>query len=100
MPKVSEDKRYQGCQRTKGANGVRGQKVPRVPGSKAQKLKSSKALLGDRVFSRTHLRLSLSPEEGPSCLPFDLLVVYSPLVFYEYRIQQYIGWVFVFLYFV
>ena len=62
--------------------GVRRQKVPRVPefkrckgcqgikGVKGAWVKSSEGLLRGRVFSRTHLRSSLTPEEGPSCLPF------------------------------
>ena len=60
--------------------GVRGQKVPRllefkrckgcqgIKGAKGAWVKSSEGLLGGRVFSRTHLRSSLTPEEGPSCL--------------------------------
>ena len=76
---VSGDKRYQGCQSLKGAKGVRGQRVPIVPefkrrkgcqgikGAKGAWVKSSEGLLGGRVFSRTHLRSSLTPEEGPSC---------------------------------
>ena len=71
---------YQRCQETKGAMGVLGQKVPRVPefkrckgcqgkkGVKGAWVKSSEVLLGGRVFSRTHLRSSLTLEEGPSCL--------------------------------
>ena len=59
--------------------GVRGQKVLMVPefkrckgcqgikGAKGAWVKSSEGLLGGRVFSRTHLRSSLTPEEGPSC---------------------------------
>ena len=39
--------------------------------------KSSEGLLGGRVFSRTHLRSSLTPEEGPSCLDPCLDAVYS-----------------------
>ena len=54
LPRVSWDEWFQGCQGTKGAKG--GQ------------VKSSKGLLGGRVFSRTHFRSSLTPEEGPSCL--------------------------------
>ena len=33
-----------------------------------------KGLLRDRVFSRTHLRSSLTPEEGPSCSFYFLLI--------------------------
>ena len=47
-------KRCQGCQDLKVL------RVTRNPGSKG--------LLRDRVFSRTHLWSSLTPEEGPSCL--------------------------------
>ena len=77
--RVSVDKRCPGCQWTKGAKGVRGQKVPRVPefkrcqecqgtkGAKVAWVKSSEGLLGDRVFSRTLSKTSLTPEEGPSC---------------------------------
>ena len=64
--RVSDDKRCQGCQSLKGAKGVRGKKVLRV--------KSSEGLLGGRVYSRTHLRSSLTPEEGPSCFLNDLKV--------------------------
>ena len=53
VPKVSEDKRCQGCQGTKGTKGAC--------------VKSSEGLLRGRVFSRTHFRPSLTPEEGPSC---------------------------------
>ena len=63
---------------TKGV--IREQKVPRVPGDKRCQgingaklkgakgawVKSSEGLLGGRVFSGTHFRSSLSPEEGPS----------------------------------
>ena len=50
-----------GCQDLKvlGFKGDKGNKVTRVP--------RLKGLLRDRVFSRTHLRSSLTPEEGPSC---------------------------------
>ena len=80
VPKVSGDKRCQGCQSLKCAKGVRGQKVSMVPefkrckgcqgikGAKGAGVKSSQGLLGGRVFSRTHFRSSLTPEEGPSCL--------------------------------
>ena len=77
----------QRCQETKGAKGVSRQKVPKVPGfircqgckgtkvfkgarvkgAKGAWVKSSEGLLRGRVFSRTHLRSSLTPEEGPSC---------------------------------
>ena len=63
--RVSDDKRCQGCQSLKGAKGVREKKVLRV--------KSSEGLLRGRVFSRTHLRSSLTPEEGPSCLKIFLI---------------------------
>ena len=42
------------------------QRVTRVPRLKGQ--------LRDRVFLRSHLRSSLTPEEGPSCLK----VLYPP----------------------
>ena len=70
---------YQRCQGTKGAQGVSGQKLPRllefkrckgcqgIKGAKGAWVKSSQGLLGGRVFSRTHFRSSLTPEEGPSC---------------------------------
>ena len=41
--------------------------MPRVPRLKGQ-LRDR-----DRVFLRTHLRSSLSPEEGPSCLIFIIV---------------------------
>ena len=44
--------------------------VQRYQGTKGAKdtwVKSSEGLLGGRVFSGTHFRYSLSPEEGPSC---------------------------------
>ena len=47
---MSRDKR---CQGTKGAKGAW--------------VNSSEGLLRGRVFSRTHFRSSLTPEEGPSC---------------------------------
>ena len=53
MPRLPEFKRLQVCQGTKGA--------------KSAGVKSSEGLLGGRVFSRTHFRTSLTPEEGPSC---------------------------------
>ena len=51
-----------GCQDLKvlGFKGDKGNKVTRVP--------RLKGLLRDRVFSRTHLRSSLTPEGGPSCV--------------------------------
>ena len=50
-----------GCQDLKVLRfkGDKGNKVTRVP--------RLKGLLRDRVFSRIHLRPSLTPEEGPSC---------------------------------
>ena len=54
---VSGDKRCKECPGTKGAEGAR--------------VNSSEGLLGGRVFSRTHFRSSLTPEEGPSCY-FDI----------------------------
>ena len=50
-----------GCQDLKvlGFKGDKGNKVTRVP--------RLKGLLRDRVFSRIHLRPSLTPEESPSC---------------------------------
>ena len=53
VPRVSGDKRCQGCQGLKGPKGAW--------------VKSSEALLGGRVFSRNHFISSLTPEEGPSC---------------------------------
>ena len=49
--------------------GFKGDKVTRVP--------RLKGLLRDRVFSRTHLRSSLTPEEGPSCL---MLFLFDPSI--------------------
>ena len=66
VPRVSGDKRCQGCQSLKGAKGVRGKTVLRV--------KSSEGLLGGRVFSRTNLRSSLTPAEGPSCYTYILIM--------------------------
>ena len=60
VPKVSEDKRCQGCQGTKGSKGAC--------------VKSSEGLLRGRVFSRTHFRPSLTPEEGPSCDIYSVVV--------------------------
>ena len=57
MPRVPEFKRCKGCQGIKGAKGAW--------------VKSSKGLLRGRVFSRTHLKSSLSPEEGPTCFILD-----------------------------
>ena len=53
-----------GCQDLKvlGFKGDKGNKVTRVT-----RVPRLKGLLRDRVFSRTHLRSSLTPEEGPSC---------------------------------
>ena len=63
------------CWGTKFEKGVRGQKVPRLPefkrcqgcqgtkGAKGAWVNSSEGLLGGRVFSRTHFRSSLAPEE-------------------------------------
>ena len=56
VPRLLEFKRCKGCQGIKGAKGAW--------------VKSSQGLLGGRVFSRTHFRSSLTPEEGPSCLYF------------------------------
>ena len=64
VPSVSGDKRYQGCQSLKGAKGARCQGTKVVKGAW---VKSLNALLGCRVFLRTHFRSSLTPEEGPSC---------------------------------
>ena len=41
------------------------QRVTRVPRLKGQ--------LRDRVFLRSHLRSSLTPEEGPSCIRIEIL---------------------------
>ena len=46
MPRVPGDKRWQGCQGTKGAKGAW--------------VKSSEGLLGGRVFLRTYFRLSFT----------------------------------------
>ena len=64
MPRVPEFKRSQGCQGTKGAKGAC--------------VKSSEGLLRGRVFSRTHFRSSLTPEEGPSC--FMVKIENFPLI--------------------
>ena len=58
-----------GCQDLKvlGFKGDKGNKVTRVT-----RVPRLKGLLRDRVFSRTHLRSSLTPEEGPSCF-YDLI---------------------------
>ena len=53
MTRVPGFKMCQGCQGFKGARGAW--------------VKSSEGLLGGRVFSRTHFRSSLTPEEVPSC---------------------------------
>ena len=79
LPRVSEDKGYQGCQSLKGAKGVRRQKVPRV--------KSSEGLLGGRVFSRSHLRSSLTPEEGTSC-SYSYSHNFSDLTFHKPDCKQ------------
>ena len=56
-----------GCQDLKvlGFKGDKGNKVTRV--TRVTRVPRLKGLLRDRVFSRTHLRSSLTPEEGPSC---------------------------------
>ena len=62
-----------GCQDLKvlGFKGDKGNKVTRVP--------RLKGLLRDRVFSRTHLRSSLTPQEGPSSFFFiEVLVIVLP----------------------
>ena len=58
-----------GCQDLKvlGFKGDKGNKVTRVT-----RVPRLKGLLRDRVFSRTHLRSSLTPEEGPSCFVYIL----------------------------
>ena len=63
LPKVLGLKRCQECQGLKVTKGAW--------------VKSSDDLLGGRVFSRTHFRSSLTPEEGPSCLYcyYDILYV-------------------------
>ena len=63
-PKVLGLKRCQGWQ---------GLKVPRVT-----RVLGLKILLRCRVFSRTHLRSSLTPEEGPSCSNIYLHVYPNP----------------------
>ena len=46
---------------------TKGQRYQETKGAKDTWVKSSEGLLGGRVFSRTHFRSSLTPEEGPSC---------------------------------
>ena len=58
----------------KGSKGVKGAK-----GNKDAKVKrylGSKGLLWDKVFSRTSVRSSLTPEEGPSCSQLSLQLPY------------------------
>ena len=50
----------------KGAKGAKGAKDAKVP--KVIRYLGSKGLLEDKVFSRTCVRSSLTPEEGTSCL--------------------------------
>ena len=85
---------YQRCQGTKGAKG---QKMPRLPGfercqclegAKGAWVKSSEGLLGDRVYSRTHFRTSLTPEEGPSCLSLFLVEIQPLIVQNQLRPQR------------
>ena len=59
MPKVPKVPRVPSAKGTKGAKDANVPKVTRYLGSKG--------LLGDKVFSRTCVRSSLTPEEGPSC---------------------------------
>ena len=60
---------YQRFQRTKGAKDVKGQRVPRVPVSKAQKVYSGagfcQELISDRacLLKKVHLVLILNTEE-------------------------------------
>ena len=66
--------RCQGCQDLK-VLGFKVTRVTRVPGLKVTRVTRVtrlKGLLRDRVFSRTHLRSSLTPEEGPSCIGYWL----------------------------
>ena len=51
-----------GAKGSKGAKGAKGNKDTKVT-----RYIGSKGLLGDKVFSRTCVRSSLTPEEGPSC---------------------------------
>ena len=55
-----------GSKGAKGAKGNKDAKVTRYIGSKGQ--------LGDKVFSRTCVQSSLTPEEGPSCLTLSLTI--------------------------
>ena len=49
-------------------------------GTKGNKMPKLKGQLRDRVFLRSHLRSSLTPEEGPSCIQFK----FTQLVIIEY----------------
>ena len=55
-----------GTKGAKGAKDTKDAKDAKVP--KVTRYLGSKGFLGDKVFSRTCVRSSLTPEEGPSCL--------------------------------
>ena len=76
--------RCQGCQDLKvlGFKGDKGNKVTRVT-----RVPRLKGLLRDRVFSRTHLRSSLTPEEGPSCCLFIFTNKFMNTTFMHLSIQ-------------
>ena len=59
-----------GAKGSKGAKGAKGAKGNKD--AKVTRYLGSKGLLGDKVFSRTCVQSSLTPEEGPSCLYISL----------------------------
>ena len=64
----------------KGAKvpGFKGARVSRCQCLKVQRVTRVprlKGLLRDRLFSRTHLRSSLTPEEGPSCVSIIMRMI-------------------------
>ena len=58
----------------KCARVAKGAKVPGFKGVRVTRLPRLKGQFRNKVFLRTHLRSSLSPEEGPSCLIFIIVV--------------------------
>ena len=62
-----------GIKSARVAKGAKGARISRCWGLKVTRVTRVprlKGLLRDRVFSRNHLRSSLTPKEGPSCFQF------------------------------
>ena len=62
---LKDAKDTSGSKSPKGAKGTKVAKDAKVP--KVTRHHGTKGLLGDKVFSRTCVQSSLTPEEGPSC---------------------------------